>query len=143
MGCRRAGRSTGSLAVPLAVRAVAGVPGDDAGGGAAIVHDRRAEVVGTVRDNAQEASRMRGSGISTAQEAGHTSGHSKARSSSLGEAIDQPVGPPVDGSEEFAIARCDLWAGIHTNLPLWTMDARSSPTTCAILAHTLASGLSW
>jgi hypothetical protein len=40
-------------------------------------------------------------------------------------------------------ALCDLCAGIQTTLPELTMDARSSPTTCAILDQTLARGLSW
>ena len=92
------------MAAPLTVRAIAGIPGDDGGGSAAIAHDRSAEVIGTVCNNAQKTSRMRVTGISTAQKDGNISGSSKARSSSLGEAVHQPVSPPVEGGEEFTIA---------------------------------------
>ena len=46
---RGTGGGAGSMAVPLTMRASAGIPGDDAGGSAAIAHERRAENVGTVR----------------------------------------------------------------------------------------------
>jgi hypothetical protein len=62
-------------------------------------------VISSVRDNAKEAGSMSRSGVSASKEGGNRRGGSKAHGGRLGEAIDEPVGPPVDGGEQLAVAQ--------------------------------------
>ena len=105
-------------------------------------------MIGGVGNSSEQARRMRSSGLGTAHESSHLPGHLQVGSSGLGERIHQPVGTPVDGSKALAVAFLDIINGLvrlvrrdPDELSLVTIPAMSSPTECAILFHTLASGL--
>ena len=91
---------------------------------------------------------MGGRGVGTAQECGNRAGRGQANSGRFSQAVNQPVGTPVNGGEEKAVAlggnadrKVRFVRGIQTTLPKLTMEARSSPTMCAIIDQTLARGL--
>ena len=85
--------------------AIRGVSGDG-GGRASAVRDRgHTMVVRLVGHHLQEAGSMGRGSVGASKEGGDLRGGSEALGGSLGEAINEPVGPPINGGEELAIAQ--------------------------------------
>ena len=84
--------------------AIRGVSGDG-GGRASAVRDRgHTMVVRLVGHHPQEAGSMGRGSVGASKEGGDLRGGSEALGGSLGEAVHESVGPPIDGGEELAIA---------------------------------------
>ena len=69
-------------------------------------------VVGSVRDDPEQARSMSGSGVSAAKQRTDGSGRLEVRGSGLGKCVDQPVRPPVNGGERVAISNDRVAYGI-------------------------------
>ena len=106
-GCRELPRGHGSAArsrsTTAAFRAVGGVTKSDRDSGAAFSELRGLVVVRRVRNDSQQAGRVRGSGISTAQQSSDAAGCPQVGGCGLGERINQSVGTPVDDSDLGAV----------------------------------------
>ena len=63
------------------------------------------KVVGGVRNNSKQTGGVGGRGVGTAQEGRHLLGRGKALRCSFSQAVNKPVGAPVDSGKALAVAK--------------------------------------
>ena len=93
-----------SRSTNAAFRSVGGVTKGDRDSAAAFSKLRGLVVVRRVRDNSQQAGRVRGSGISTVEKSRDATGRLQVGGSGLGEHINKFVSTPIDDSDLGPVA---------------------------------------
>ena len=128
-------------AAPCALRTIGGVSECDRSQVSSLSELRSLEVICSARDDAQEASCVRGSSIGAAHKCNNVPGGLQVAGGSLSEHIDQPIGTPVNGGKPGAVAVLGFTNGSVRIVR--GLSARPSPTAWAIMFQTLARGLVW